>query len=152
MPSLAPVSNVDVPELTDFLYEVDLTVSGLDSPTVHLWIERDANNAIIASTGFELSGDRRHALIRSVAVTSSARSEGAGSQLATFALDRAHEKGARTAWLFSRRSGPFWQKLGFKPADRDELAQVLGDSYQVRQFHESGQLNLEVAWSRDLPR
>jgi N-acetylglutamate synthase-like GNAT family acetyltransferase len=152
MPSLAPVSSIHVPELTDFLSEVDLTVSGLDSPAVHLWIERDANGAIIASTGFELSDDQQHALIRSVAVTPSARSEGAGSRLARFALNRAYDSGARTAWLFSRRSGPFWQKLGFEPADRYELARVLATAHQVRQFSESGQLDQEVAWSRDLSR
>ena len=140
----------DLEELTSFLGEVDLTLSGLDAPTVRLWVERDGHGAIIGSTGYELSEDGRHALIRSVAVTPSRRSRGRGSELARFAVDRAAAEGARRAWLFSRRSGPFWQGLQFEPADRDELARVLAGTHQVRLFVETGQLQHEVAWSRPL--
>lgn len=152
MTPLVPVSVDDIDSVTEFLRNVDLTLSGLDSESTFLWIERDRAGQILATTGFELSNDRQHALIRSVAVHPSARSKGAGSRLAKFALDRAADSGARNAWLFSRRSGPFWQKLGFEHADRDELAQALRDTHQVRLFSESGQLDREVAWSRGLPR
>jgi N-acetylglutamate synthase-like GNAT family acetyltransferase len=150
---MAPLSLAqpeDIAELTDFLRAVDLTLSGLDSATVSIWIERDAAGEIVASTGFELSDDRQHALIRSVAVRQSAQRSGEGTRLAGFALARAADRGAQRAWLFSRRSGPFWQKLGFQSADRDELVHALGSTHQVRLFLESGQLELEVAWSRAL--
>jgi len=140
----------DAAELATFLSGVDLTTAGLDDPAVRLWVQRDAAGALVASTGFELSKNGRHALIRSVAVDPAKRSKGRGSELATFALDRARESGAATAWLFSRRSGPFWQKLGFESADRNALAGALADSHQVRAFTESGQLAREVAWSRSL--
>lgn len=136
--------------LTVFLSEVDLTLSGLDAPSVRLWIERDAGGAVVGSTGYEISGDGRHALIRSVAVSPAQRSRGRGSALASFALERAAEEGASMAWLFSRRSGPFWQGRGFASADRDELAAALADTHQVRLFRQSGQLGREVAWSRAL--
>lgn len=147
---LLAVRQTDVDALTAFLSEVDLTLSGLDAPGVRLWIERDASGAIVGSTGYEVSGDGRHALIRSVAVSPTQRSRGRGSALAEFALARAIEEGATTAWLFSRRSGPFWQRLGFVPADRDELAVALEDTYQVRLFQATGQLGREVAWSCSL--
>lgn len=140
----------DVAALTAFLGEVDLTLSGLDAPSVRLWLERDGDGAIVGSTGYELSREGRHALIRSVAVRPTHRSRGSGSALANFALARAADEGARTAWLFSRRSGPFWQSLGFEPADRDELAAALADTHQVRLFQRTGQLAREVAWSRPL--
>lgn len=140
----------DVDALRSFLRRVDLTLSGLDAPTVRLWIDRDRDRAIIGSTGYEMSGDGRHALIRSVAVDPDRRTRGRGSALASFALSRAAEAGATTAWLFSRRSGPFWQSLGFAPADRDELARALGDTHQVRLFQRTGQLEREVAWARAL--
>ena len=95
-----------------------------------------------------LSEDRHHALIRSVAVSPRLRASGAGSRLAHYALEQASAAGARRAWLFSRRSGPFWQKLGFSTADRHELAKVLPHTHQVRLFVQSGQLDREVAWSR----
>jgi N-acetylglutamate synthase-like GNAT family acetyltransferase len=149
---LLPHTSSDAQALTAFLREVDLTLSGLDEPTVRLWAQRDADGAIVASTGYEMSADGRHALIRSVAVSPAHRSRGRGSALARFALEAAAEEGARTAWLFSRRSGPFWQGLGFAPADRDDLADALAHTHQVRLFRETGQLEQEVAWSRPLDR
>ena len=147
---LEPCRPQHVPALTAFLSEVDLTLSGLDVPSVRLWIERDELGAIVGSTGYEVSGDGQHALIRSVAVSPLNRSRGRGGELAHFALERAASEGATTAWLFSRRSGPFWQGLGFEPANRDELATALADTHQVRLFQQTGQLGREVAWSRPL--
>lgn len=141
----------DLEELSAFLREVDLTLSGLDARGVRLWIERDEHGAIIGSAGYEISADGRHALIRSVAVGPMRRERGRGTALARFSLDRAAEEGASTAWLFSRRSGPFWQGLGFAPADREELAAALAGTHQVRLFRQTGQLDREVAWSRALP-
>ncbi|PTT15953.1 GNAT family N-acetyltransferase [Microbacterium sp. HMWF026] len=140
----------DLPAITAFLADADLTVSGLETPSLRLWVRRDPAGAIRGTTGFELSGDRRHALIRSVAVDARDRGRGCGRALALFALDRAAEDGARTAWLFSRRSGPFWQSLGFETADRDLLAENLADTSQVRLFVRTGQFEREVAWSRAL--
>ncbi|MDW4572904.1 GNAT family N-acetyltransferase [Microbacterium sp. M3] len=140
----------DVEDLTAFLSEVDLTLSGLDAPSVRLWVERDGSGEIIGSTGYEISGCGRHALIRSVGVSLVHRSRGRGSALASFALERAAREGAVRAWLFSRRSGPFWQSLGFQPADRHELAEALADTHQVRLFQQTGQLSRELAWSRPL--
>lgn len=97
----------DVEALTEFLSEVDLTLSGLDMLSVRLWLERDEAGGIVGSAGYEISSDGRHALIRSVAVSPTQRSRGRGSALAKFELERAVEEGASRAWLFSRRSGQF---------------------------------------------
>ncbi|KJC64564.1 GNAT family N-acetyltransferase [Agreia bicolorata] len=148
---LDPVSPFDIGPIRDFLEQADLTLAGLDAPGVRLWVERDGSGHIVGSTGFELSADARHALIRSVAVAPERRTAGSGSRLARFAMDAARDAGAERAWLFSRRSGPFWQKLGFAAADRDELATALADTHQVRLFVETGQLGREVAWSCALP-
>ena len=124
----------------------------MDSPGTRIWITRDELGQITGSTGFELSDDNLNCLIRSVAVQESRRNQGAGLALAQFALDRAAEAGATRAWLFSRRSGPFWQKLGFELADREVLATVLSDTAQVVLFRSTGQLDREIAWSRPLDR
>lgn len=138
------VTPADVPPLREFLAEADLTLSGLDDPAVRLWVERDAGGGILGSTGYELSADGREALIRSVAVGE--RGRGRGTVLARYALQQAAAEGAERAWLFSRRSGRFWQRLGFASADRHELAAALPDTQQVRLFTETGQLDREVAW------
>jgi N-acetylglutamate synthase-like GNAT family acetyltransferase len=147
---LLPVSPADVDDLRAFLVEADLTLAGLDDPAVRLWIERDAAGTIVGSTGFELSVDGEHTLLRSVAVAPTHRTAGAGTRLASHALAEAASAGATRAWLFSRRSGPFWQKLGFSPADRDALAEALAGTHQLRLFAETGQLAREVAWSLPL--
>lgn len=113
-------------------------------------MERDATGSLVGSSGFELSEDGRHALIRSVAVAPDHRRAGAGSRLARHALAEATIAGATQARLFSRRSGPFWQKLGFESADRYALAAAMPDAHQVRLFTRTGQLDGEVAWTRSL--
>lgn len=139
----------DLEEVTEFLRVADLTLSGLDSPSVRLWIARDADSGrIYACTGFERSEDGHHVLIRSVAVDPSRRDRALGLELARLALQRAAEMGAERAWLFSRRSGPFWQKVGFASADRNDLVEALASTHQVRLFTETGQTEREVAWSR----
>jgi N-acetylglutamate synthase-like GNAT family acetyltransferase len=140
----------DVAELTAFLSTADLTLAGLDDPGVSLWVLRDGSGALVGSTGFELSAKGADVIVRSVAVGPERRGTGLGTKLAAHALDEARTVGATRAWLFSRRSGPFWQKLGFEPADRDELAAALATTRQVRLFVETGQLQREVAWSRAL--
>ncbi|WP_432536222.1 GNAT family N-acetyltransferase [Kineococcus arenarius] len=142
----------DVPDLLGFLTRADLTLSGLDDPDVRLWLLRDDTEQVHGSTGYELSEDGSHALIRSVAVEEHLRGRGTGLELARWALEQAAAEGAQRAWLFSRRSGPFWQRLGFTAADRHELAEVLANTRQVGLFRESGQLQREVAWSRPLDR
>jgi N-acetylglutamate synthase-like GNAT family acetyltransferase len=140
----------DVGELTAFLAAADLTIAGLDDPRVRLWLLRDASGALVGSTGFEISADGDDVIVRSVAVAAEARGTGLGTRLALHALERARAEGARRAWLFSRRSGPFWRGLGFEPADRDELAAALATTQQVRLFVSTGQLGREIAWRRPL--
>lgn len=140
----------DVEALTAFLRDADLTLSGLDASSVRLWLDRDEAGVIVGSTGYEISSDGHHALTRSVAVGPMQRSRGRGGGLAKFSLDRAVEEGANRAWLFSRRSGPFWQKLGFESVANDQLIEALADTHQVRLFQQTGQLERELAWSRAL--
>ncbi|GAA2228564.1 hypothetical protein GCM10010413_26110 [Promicromonospora sukumoe] len=148
---LRPATPADLDDLAAFLRAADLTVAALAEPAVCLWLERDDTGAVAATTGFELGADGEHALVRSVAVRPDLRGAGDGLRLARFALDRAADAGAHEAWLFSRRSGGFWQKLGFGPTTTQALAAALPDAHQVALFRSTGQLDREVAWRRRLP-
>ncbi|MET4059426.1 N-acetylglutamate synthase-like GNAT family acetyltransferase [Arthrobacter sp. UYP6] len=151
MITLVPAAAADMDDIVGFLQKADLTLSGLDSPSVFLWIARDEMTGdVFATTGYEISADGSHALIRSVAVDSSRRGSGVGLKLARFAMDRAADSGVQRAWLFSRRSGPFWQKAGFASAETSDLALALASTHQVRLFTETGQLQKEMAWHRSL--
>ncbi|OEI67589.1 GNAT family N-acetyltransferase [Curtobacterium sp. ER1/6] len=149
-PTPVRVGPEDVDEVHAFLSACDLTVAGLSDPGVRLWTVRDAAGTVVGTTGYETGPDGRHALLRSVAVEPTLRGSGRGAALARFAMTEASAAGARRAWLFSRRSGPFWQGLGFAAADRQELATVLAGTAQVELFRSTGQLAREVAWSRSL--
>ena len=142
---MIPVSADSLPLVNSFLEAADLTLAPADA---FLWMQLDAAGQITGTTGFELSG--ANALIRSVAVRPELRASGLGYRLAQFALDAAYGQGATSAWLFSRRSGPFWQKLGFAPASTVDLVAALPDSAQVQLFATTGQLEREVAWRRSL--
>lgn len=108
------------------------SLSGLDSPTLHLWISRDeATGHIFPTTRYETSEDGSHALIRSGAVDQELRGTGIGLELAQFAVERAIEAGAKQAWLFSGRPGPFWQKAGFTSADTKDLPVALASTPQI---------------------
>lgn len=112
---------------------------------MRLWVERDVDHMIVGSTGYEIGEARRHALIRSVAVSPKSRRVGRESRLALFALSEAVREGAPNAWLFPRRSGPFWQKLGFVSADREQLASALANTHPMKLFNLTDQLGREVA-------
>jgi N-acetylglutamate synthase-like GNAT family acetyltransferase len=141
-------ARADAFELTEFLRAADLTTSGVGEPDVQLWVDLDPDGRIVGSTGFELHGE--DVLLRSVAVDPSLRGTGRGSELARFALETAASLGATRAWLFSRRSGPFWRSLGFETAEIAGLASALAETHQVRAFAASGQLAYESAWTRAL--
>jgi N-acetylglutamate synthase-like GNAT family acetyltransferase len=141
-------TTADAFALGAFLATAGLDATALDDPEVFLWIDLDPDGRIVASTGFELAGDR--ALIRSIAVAPHLRGAGRGTELAQFALDRARESGATTAWLMSRRPGSLWRELGFERADIHQLAAALLTTRQVRAFAEAGRLDYETAWTRPL--
>lgn len=146
---LAVVGRADVDDVRDFLRACDLTPAGLDEPGVRLWAVREAGQ-VVGTTGFETSGGGAQVLLRSVAVAPAGRAAGAGTRFARHVLDQAVGLGARRAWLFSRRSGPFWQRLGFGGADRDALVAAIPDAHQVRLSARTGRLEREVAWGLDL--
>lgn len=139
----------DTALLEQMLRGADLTTSGLDASSVRLWIAWIGDDPV-GTTGYEVADGGRDALIRSVCVVDGRRGSGLGLWLAQQAMDSAALEGAEHAWLFSRRSGRFWQRLGFSPAATDDLARALSDTHQVRLFRATGQLEREVAWSRPL--
>ena len=83
----------DLDEVTAFLRVADLTLSGLDFPTVRLWTARDAETGrIVASTGYERSDDNEHVLIRSVAVDPARSGKRSDSSRQTGTNSRSHSR------------------------------------------------------------
>ena len=78
------------------------------------------------------------------------RNAGLGLQLVNMAIAYAKDRNCKSAFLFSTRSGKYWQKLGFKKISTDELVMALPEAPQVLRFISIGKLATETAWKKDL--
>lgn len=143
---IRPSGPADIDAVRRCLVACDLTVAGLGVSDLRLWVLENRSGQTVGVTGFEIAGI--HALIRSVAVAPDLRKNGLGALLAEFAFEQASAAGATQFWLFSSRSGAFWQRLGFRLTTTDELAAAAPHTWQVTSFVESGQINREIAWTR----
>jgi len=141
-----PAGPADTAAVLACLQSCDLTLAGVGTPDLHLSVLETRTGQTVGVTGYEAAG--AHALIRSVAVAPSLRGNGLGAMLAEVAFDQATSGGAEQLWLFSRRSGAFWQRLGFRLTPTDDLVAVLPHTWQVTHFTESGQITREIAWTR----
>jgi N-acetylglutamate synthase-like GNAT family acetyltransferase len=137
---------VDTDSIRACLLACDLTLAGVGSAELHLSVLETRAGQTVGVTGYESAGP--HALIRSVAVAPSLRGNGLGVMLAEVAFEQAAAAGAEQLWLFSRRGGAFWQRLGFRLTPTDGLVAALPHTWQVSDFAESGQLAREIAWTR----
>ena len=66
--------------------------------------------------GFERVG--RDVLVRSLVVLPHVRRRGIGDGMLALLLRRAFDKGGRDAWLLTTTAAPFFERAGFKPAER----------------------------------
>jgi arsenate reductase len=66
--------------------------------------------------GFERMG--RDVLMRSLVVLPHARQRGIGGGMLALLLRRAFDEGGRDAWLLTTTAAPFFERTGFKPAER----------------------------------
>ncbi|MFD5233380.1 GNAT family N-acetyltransferase [Streptomyces qaidamensis] len=144
---LPAARSADREELTAFLTDQGLSPQDVLAPGTLYWLTRDAAGPAMAA-GLERQG--HSVLLRSVAVRADLRGCGAARRLIEYVLAEAAAREGRTAYLFSTSTGPFWERLGFRPVPVAEAAEALSDAPQVRQYREAGALADEAAWRRDL--
>jgi GNAT superfamily N-acetyltransferase len=75
-------------------------------------------------------GSARDALVRSVAVSPEARGRGVGAALVAALVERAHEEGVERLWLLTTDSAPFFERLGWRVADRSAAPPAIAASRQ----------------------
>lgn len=141
-----PAEPSDMAAIRACLEASDLTLAGVGSTDLRLFVLQTRAGQTAGVTGYEIAGS--HALVRSVAVAPAMRGHGLGGLLAELAFDHATGSGAHQLWLFARRTGAFWQRLGFRLTPTDELVTVLRHTQQVSHFMETGQVDREIAWTR----
>ena len=138
----------DVATIVALLQTVDLLTHDVLAPNSYYWVAEDQHQQLVGVAGVEV--DQTVALLRSVAVPPHLRNQGVGKVLVRHALDFIRAAGCERVYLFSTRSGSYWQRLGFDRVPVEEVAQMLPTAPQVLRFHAIGKLARETAWRKDL--
>jgi len=109
-----------------------------------LYFIAEVDKQIIGTIGAELSDHA--ALIRSTAVLKQWRSGGIAARLVAMMFQSLKENGVRNFYLFSRDSGPYWQKFGFEQCAVRGIIDHLPDAPQVLGYLEDNSIWTDVAW------
>jgi len=94
-----------------------LPTAGVESCLENFVIASDKDGVMVGVAGFELCG--HSCLIRSVAVDDRLRRQGLGRSLVNAVLRNAKAKGVQKAYLLTETAAPFFERLGFRPINRN---------------------------------
>jgi N-acetylglutamate synthase-like GNAT family acetyltransferase len=145
---IRPALPQDAEALSSLLEQIDLLSYDVLAPGTRYWLALDKAGALAGCIGMEFG--REAVLLRSVAVRPEVRKQGLGRTLVEFALDQARQSGYRRAYLFSVRSGGYWQRMRFRTVPVEELTEALPSAPQVLRFKDIGKLARETGWRLDL--
>lgn len=138
----------DGPAIVALLAAADLLTHDVLAPGTVYWVAHDGMRQLVGVAGVETGADA--ALLRSVAVLPAWRGQGLAQLLVEHAIAFVRASGYWRVYLFSTRSGGYWQRLGFRRVAVDEVARALPSSPQVVRFAAIGKLAGEVAWRKEL--
>ncbi len=128
-PTLRSATPADWPRLAALLEDAKLPLAGLADHLATFLVAEDAG-AIVGAAGLEIYD--RHALLRSVAVTSTRRGTGLGGALTEAALDLARSRRLETVTLLTTTAADYFPRFGFQPIDP---AAAPGSVRQSTQFN-----------------
>lgn len=146
--TIRPASMVDFDVITHLLKEADLFSQDVLAVGTRYWVVEDRDEKVVGCLGMELG--KEAVLLKSAAVKPAFRKKGLAERLVQEAVSFAVAHGYQRAYLFSVRSGGYWQRLGFREVPVAELVEALQDAYQVRHFQRIGKLPTEHAWKHEL--
>ena len=115
---IAAATERDVPAIKDLLVASDLPTAGVDEHWRTFIVARDGDR-IVGCGGAEAY--QFAALIRSIAVDPTYRSQGLGRRMVRQLLDRLASRGLREFYLLTTTAEAYFKKRGFKTIDRDEV-------------------------------
>ncbi|WP_322997828.1 arsenic resistance N-acetyltransferase ArsN2 [Castellaniella sp.] len=124
-----PVTGSD-PGFVAALLEAGLPVDDLAEGDRAFYAYRLRSGRLIGYGGFECYG--RDVLLRSIVVPSADRGQGIGRDLLALLQQRAYDQGARQSWLLTETAAPFFERIGFKAADRADAPQTILATRQAR--------------------
>jgi amino-acid N-acetyltransferase len=107
----------DLEEVRDLLKSADLPFEDIQDGIGHFLLAKDDKH-LIGCVGLEICG--HDALLRSLAVSKSARNQGLGKALLLEILEYASRLNLRNIYLFTKTKESFFSKHGFLNANRNE--------------------------------
>ena len=135
----------DRDEVAAVLESCGLSSFGILAPGTLYWVCR-AGGQLVGTCGIEL-GDSC-ALLRSVCVIEKQRRKGFAERLISRALTEATRLDLRAVYLFSKDTGAYFQRLGWREVPVGEVAARLPHVPQVRRYEEIGWYPDERAFVR----
>lgn len=116
--TITPATPADVEAIKALLIASQLPTDGVDDHWKTFLIARQGDQ-VVACGGAEAY--QFAALIRSVAVSPTHRSQGLGRRIVRQLLDRLASRGLREFYLLTTTAEAYFKKRGFKTIDRDEV-------------------------------
>jgi amino-acid N-acetyltransferase len=140
----------DLARIRKLLEQGAMLTDGVEWPPACYLLAFDGGDAV-GVVGLEPILDS--ALLRSLYVVERYRHREIGRRLVMAARQAAHTRGARQLYLFATSAGGFFCRLGFKPAEVEELTAALKGSPQTDYYLARPQeLAREVAYRLDISR
>lgn len=116
--TISPAAEEDLPGIKALLTESSLPTDGVDDHW-RTFIVAKANGELVGCGGSEAY--QVVALLRSIVVVESMRSQGLGRRIVRQLLDRLAARGLREFYLLTTDAEAYFRKRGFKTIDRDEV-------------------------------
>lgn len=124
----APLHSSD-PQLRLALGEAGLPTDDLQEPGREFFVYSTLAGERVGYGGFERYG--RDVLLRSIVVLPVQRNRGLGRGIVSLLMRRASDAGGRQAWLLTTGAAGFFERAGFKAADRGQAPKSILASRQA---------------------
>ena len=129
-----PARADDLPAVAALLEQAGLTRAGLSEQFPGGFAVVDGPQGPCGAAGVELYGPpgAHEGLLRSLVVAPAARGQGLGAALVRDRVAWAGARGVRRLWLLTLDQGPFFQRLGFQPAQRAAAPPAVAGSLEFQ--------------------
>jgi N-acetylglutamate synthase-like GNAT family acetyltransferase len=115
--TLEPASSAEFDAVSRLLSASNLPVSDLESHIAAFTLAK-ADGLVVGTAGLEIYGEL--ALVRSLCVVASRRSDGIGAALLEAVTSCATAQGVQEFYLLTTGAAPYFAKLGFVPLAREQ--------------------------------